>query len=54
MLGNTEILLLGAAILALIIGPKKLPELARSLGESKKEYKESMQEASEVTDDSAS
>lgn len=49
--GLNEALLLGAAILALIIGPKKLPELARSLGESKKEFKKSMKEADEVVDE---
>lgn len=48
LVGTTELLLIGAAILALIIGPKKLPELARSMGESKKEFKKSMKEAEEV------
>lgn len=53
MFGNWEILLIAAAIFALLIGPKKLPQLARSLGESKKEYKKSMKEAEEVGEEVA-
>lgn len=45
MIGLNEAVLIGAAVLALILGPKKLPQLARSIGESKKEYKKSMNEA---------
>lgn len=51
LLGPTEIVLVGAALLALVIGPKKLPELARSLGESKKEFKKSMKEADEAVEE---
>ena len=50
-LGLSEMVLIGAAILALILGPKKLPELARSIGQSKKEYKKSMKEAEETLDE---
>ena len=50
-IGLNEALLIGAALIALILGPKKLPELARSIGVSKKEYKKSMQEADEAIDD---
>jgi TatA/E family protein of Tat protein translocase len=49
--GLNEALLIGAVILALIIGPKKLPELARSIGQSKQAYKESMQKADEAVED---
>lgn len=47
----TELILVGAAILFLILGPKKLPQFARSLGESKKEFKKSMAEADEVAEE---
>lgn len=48
LLGPPEILLIVAAIVALVLGPRKLPQLARSLGESKKEFNKSMKEAEEV------
>ena len=51
LIGLQEAVLIGAALIALIVGPKKLPELARSFGESKKEYKKSMKEAEEVAED---
>ncbi|WEL19801.1 hypothetical protein SVXNc_0794 [Candidatus Nanohalococcus occultus] len=41
---------MAGAIVALVLGPKKLPELAGSLGESKKEFRKSMKEADEVTE----
>ena len=47
-IGLNETILIGAGALLLILGPKKLPELARSLGKSKQEYKKSMQEADEI------
>lgn len=52
-LGLNEMVLIGAAVLALILGPKKLPELARSLGQSKKEYKKSMKEADDAIEEMA-
>jgi len=51
VLGLNEMVLIGAAVLALILGPKKLPELARSIGNSKKEYKKSMKEADQAVED---
>lgn len=53
MIGLNEAVLVGAAVLALILGPKKLPQLARSIGESKKEYRASMKEAEEVVDEAS-
>ncbi|WP_347721633.1 twin-arginine translocase TatA/TatE family subunit [Candidatus Nanohalococcus occultus] len=50
LLGPSELLLVAGAIVALVLGPKKLPELAGSLGESKKEFRKSMKEADEVTE----
>lgn len=50
-IGLNEALLIGAALIALILGPKKLPELARSIGQSKKEYKKSMKEADEAMEE---
>lgn len=53
MFGPQEAVLIGAALIALILGPKKLPQLARSLGESKKEYQKSMKEANNAVDEVA-
>ncbi len=53
LLGLNEAVLIGAAAIALILGPKKLPELARAIGQSKQEYQESMQEAQAAVDDVA-
>jgi Sec-independent protein translocase protein TatA len=47
-IGLNEAILVGGAILALILGPKKLLELAGALGKSKQEYKTSMQEADDI------
>lgn len=45
-LGWTEILLIALLIL-ILFGPKRLPELARSLGKSLFEFKKGMREATE-------
>lgn len=52
-LGLNEAVLIGAAVIALVLGPKKLPELARAIGQSKQEYTKSMQEAEAAVDDAA-
>lgn len=51
LVGLNEIILITAVLIALILGPKKLPELARALGESKKEFKKSMKSMDEVSDE---
>lgn len=38
--GVSEAVLVGGAAVALIWGPKKLPELARALGRSKQEFED--------------
>ena len=45
-LGGTQVLVILGAIL-LLFGAKKLPELARSLGQAKKEFTKATREASE-------
>ncbi len=42
MIGLPEILLI-LFILLLLLGPKKLPELARALGEAVKEFKKALE-----------
>ena len=44
--GTTEILLI-VAVLFLLFGATRLPQLARSLGQSRKAFKEGMREAEE-------
>lgn len=51
LVGLNEALLIGAGLVALIWGPKKLPKLARSLGRSKHEYKEAVSEAKKEYED---
>jgi sec-independent protein translocase protein TatA len=46
MLGTTEIILI-VAVLFLLFGASKLPQLAKSLGQSRKAFKEGMREAEE-------
>ena len=53
-IGLNEAILVGGAILALILGPKKLLELAGALGKSKQEYKTSMQEANNAAEETTS
>ena len=45
-LGTTEILLI-VAVLFLLFGATRLPQLAKSLGQSRKAFKEGMREAEE-------
>lgn len=46
MPGGTEWILIGAVVL-LLFGGKKLPELARSLGKSSREFKKGMKEGAD-------
>ena len=52
MPGGTEWILIGAVVL-LLFGGKKLPELARSLGKSSKEFKKGMKEGADPEDEEA-
>ena len=45
-LGTTELILI-VAVLFLLFGASRLPQLAKSLGQSRKAFKEGMQEAEE-------
>ncbi|MBX7174620.1 MAG: twin-arginine translocase TatA/TatE family subunit [Pyrinomonadaceae bacterium] len=45
-MGTTELLLI-AAVLFLLFGASRLPQLAKSLGQSRKAFKEGMREAEE-------
>lgn len=51
IVGLNEALLIGAVILSLITGPKKLPELTRSIGQSKRAYNKSMKEVEDAVED---
>ncbi|MBI5880785.1 twin-arginine translocase TatA/TatE family subunit [archaeon] len=48
MIGTGELILILVIILVLF-GPKKLPELARAVGQSVKEYKEGLTEKPKKT-----
>jgi sec-independent protein translocase protein TatA len=48
MIGTGELILILVIILVLF-GPKKLPELARAVGQSVKEYKEGLAEKPKKT-----
>ncbi|MEM4268226.1 MAG: twin-arginine translocase TatA/TatE family subunit [Candidatus Woesearchaeota archaeon] len=43
-LGLTEVLVILAIFVLLLLMPKKLPELARALGTAKKEFKKAQEE----------
>ena len=47
-IGSTEMLLIGAVII-LLFGASKLPQLAKALGQSKKAFREGMDEAERET-----
>jgi len=44
-IGNPVHLIFIAAVALIVLGPKRLPELARSLGNGMREFRESMSEA---------
>lgn len=45
MLDAPELLVIGAVVVVvLVMGPKKLPELARALGQAKKEFEAAKKE----------
>ncbi|MBW3000222.1 twin-arginine translocase TatA/TatE family subunit [Candidatus Woesearchaeota archaeon] len=48
-LGMTEILIIILAIVLLILGPKKLPQLFRAMGKSIGEFKEGLAESKKKT-----
>ena len=52
-LGSQEILIILVLVL-LLFGAKRLPELARSLGQGIREFRKSVKEISEESDDSGS
>lgn len=49
ILGGSEMVLIGVATVALLWGPKKIPELARSIGQARSEFDQAAHE--EVVDD---
>ena len=51
MFGTTEALIIGAVIV-LLFGAKKLPELAKSMGQSKAAFDEGVAEGAPVAEDS--
>ena len=44
VLGTTEIIIIILLIILLIFGPKKIPQLARAIGKSVREYKKGLHE----------
>lgn len=48
-LGGTEVMVI-AALIFLLFGAKRLPELARSLGQAKKEFNKATREITEESD----
>jgi sec-independent protein translocase protein TatA len=53
-IGNPVHLIFLAAIALIVLGPKRLPELARALGKGMQEFRESMSEAAQGGDQAAS
>lgn len=49
MIGTSELLLIGALVL-LLFGGKKLPEMMRGLGQGVRSFKDGMKEGSKVED----
>ncbi len=49
-IGNPIHLIFIAAVALIVLGPKRLPELARSLGNGMREFRESMSEAASDVD----
>tara|TARA_B100000965_G_scaffold365100_1_gene349203 strand:- start:580 stop:753 length:174 start_codon:yes stop_codon:yes gene_type:complete len=50
MIGTTEALIIGA-IVVLLFGAKKLPELAKSVGQSKAAFNEGLKEGPSLEED---
>lgn len=51
MLGTPEIITLAALVIALLWGPTKIKEFARSFGQAQQEYKKGKQTAEEAAED---
>ena len=52
MIQGIEWIIVAAIIIVLLLwGPSKLPKLARSLGEAKKEFQKAVKEAEEIKED---
>lgn len=49
MIGKVELVLIILAIILLLLGAKKLPQLARSIGESGRELKKGLRNSDEST-----
>ena len=52
MIGTSELLLIGALVL-LLFGGKKLPEMMRGLGQGVRSFKDGMKEGADPQDDAA-
>jgi sec-independent protein translocase protein TatA len=53
-IGNPVHLMFLAAVALVVLGPKRLPELARALGKGMQEFRESMSEAAQGEDHTSS
>lgn len=49
LIGYEWLIIVGIILVIFLWGPKKLPELARSIGLAKKEFKKSTQEITSIT-----